>query len=87
VIGVASCASRATRRSRAAWSAGLEPDALVRDARSNRIGRRLDESLAAFERDGCPGIPTWVVAGERYWGKDRVDWLAARVAQLAGQTP
>ncbi len=24
----------------------------------------------------------WIVVGKRYWGKDRVDWLAARVREL-----
>jgi 2-hydroxychromene-2-carboxylate isomerase len=25
------------------------------------------------------GSPTWVVAGERFWGQDRLDLLAERI--------
>lgn len=38
------------------------PEAEVRNA--------LDE----FERLRCPGVPTVVVNGQRFFGKDRVDW-------------
>jgi 2-hydroxychromene-2-carboxylate isomerase len=59
-----------------------EPDALLEGARLDEPGRRLAESLATFDADECPGVPTWVVAGERYWGKDRVDWLVEQVRAL-----
>ncbi|MEH2305707.1 2-hydroxychromene-2-carboxylate isomerase [Nostoc sp.] len=39
-------------------------------------------ALAEYEQFGCPGVPTWVVEGERFWGKDRVDWVAEKVKQL-----
>ncbi|MEH1868516.1 MAG: hypothetical protein V7K69_26450 [Nostoc sp.] len=40
-------------------------------------------ALAEYEQFGCPGIPTWVVNGERFWGKDRVDWVVEKVKQLS----
>jgi 2-hydroxychromene-2-carboxylate isomerase len=69
----------------AAARAGLDPDALLADARGPLAGARLAEAVATFDRDRCPGVPTWVLNGERYWGKDRASWLADRVRALAGQ--
>jgi 2-hydroxychromene-2-carboxylate isomerase/ribosomal protein S18 acetylase RimI-like enzyme len=66
----------------AAAAAGLDPEALLERARGEECGRRLAEAFAAFERAECPGVPTFVVAGERYWGKDRVEMLAERVADM-----
>ena len=31
-------------------------------------------ALQEFERLQCPGVPTVVVNGQRFFGKDRVDW-------------
>jgi 2-hydroxychromene-2-carboxylate isomerase len=33
-------------------------------------------ALAEFERLQCPGVPTVVVNGQRFFGKDRIDWVA-----------
>ena len=66
----------------AAVSAGLDPDELLARALRDDNKRAVDDALAAFDRDGCPGVPTWVVDGERFWGKDRVDWLAEKVRAL-----
>ncbi|MCC5649069.1 DsbA family protein [Nostoc sp. XA013] len=40
-------------------------------------------ALAEYEQFGCPGVPTWVVNGEKFWGKDRVDWVVEKVKQLS----
>ncbi|MEH2349126.1 MAG: hypothetical protein V7K55_14140 [Nostoc sp.] len=40
-------------------------------------------ALTEYEQFGCPGVPTWVVEGERFWGKDRVDWVVEKVKQLS----
>jgi 2-hydroxychromene-2-carboxylate isomerase len=69
---------------RAAATAGLDPDRHLAAAMAEGPGDMVRAALDAFDRDECPGVPTWVVAGERFWGKDRVDWLAARVRELAG---
>jgi len=70
----------------AASSAGLDADALLRQAFTAEVGARLDAALTGFERDGCPGVPTWVANGERFWGKDRVDWLVRRIEHAEGNT-
>jgi len=69
---------------RAAAEAGLDPDETIARAGAPETKERLDRNLAEFDRAQCPGLPTWIVAGERFWGKDRVDWLAERVRQLCG---
>jgi 2-hydroxychromene-2-carboxylate isomerase len=61
---------------------GLDADETIARARDEATEKALAAALAGFDRDHCPGLPTWVVAGERYWGKDRVDWLAERVREL-----
>jgi 2-hydroxychromene-2-carboxylate isomerase len=66
----------------AAAAAELEPDALLTRASGEDAKHALDEALAAFDADRCPGVPTWVVNNERFFGKDRVDWLVDRVRSL-----
>ena len=66
-------------------TAGLNPDRTLSLALQAETKQTLQDALAAFERDGCPGVPTWVLNGERFWGKDRVDWLAERLEALVGQ--
>jgi len=39
-------------------------------------------ALAAFDRDEAPGVPTWIVNGKRFWGKDRVDWVEQEVQRV-----
>jgi 2-hydroxychromene-2-carboxylate isomerase len=40
-------------------------------------------ALAEYEQFGYPGVPTWVVNGEIFCGKDRVDWVVEKVKQLS----
>lgn len=70
-----------------AASIGLDPDALLERAGGEESGRLAQTALAQYLDAGCPGVPTWVVAGERFWGKDRVDWLRDRVVQLLEGRP
>ncbi len=68
--------------------AGLDPAALFDRLRGDDAGRRVREALAAFDRDECPGVPTWIVRGQRFWGKDRVEFLAHTVRELvAARSP
>jgi len=69
---------------RAAVAAGLDPDRLLASAMERGPADMLDHALQAFDRDGCPGVPTWVVDGATFWGKDRVDWLADHVRGRRG---
>ncbi len=41
----------------------------------------LDAALVAFDEASCPGVPTWILEGERFWGKDRVEWLVEQIKQ------
>jgi 2-hydroxychromene-2-carboxylate isomerase len=66
----------------AACVAGLDPDRLIARTLQEDTRRLLESALAAFAQDRCPGVPTWVLKGERFWGKDRVEWLVERVKLL-----
>ena len=58
----------------AAQHADIDPDDLMaRLAEPGPVGEAR-AALAEFERLRCPGVPTVVVNGQRYFGKDRVDW-------------
>jgi 2-hydroxychromene-2-carboxylate isomerase len=39
----------------------------------------LAEAFAEGERDGIFGVPTMLVAGEPFWGNDRVEWLIRKL--------
>lgn len=66
-----------------ATSVGLDANWLIDQALQDHTRRILDSALAAFDHNQCPGVPTWVFNGERFWGKDRVEWLVARIKFLA----
>jgi 2-hydroxychromene-2-carboxylate isomerase len=60
----------------AAQRAGLDPDQLMIMLAEPGPGAEVRAALEEFERLRCPGVPTVVVNGQRYFGKDRVDWVA-----------
>ena len=39
----------------------------------------LAEAFAQGERDGVFGVPTLLVAGEPFWGNDRIEWLIKKL--------
>ena len=39
----------------------------------------LAEAFAEGESNGIFGVPTLLVAGERFWGNDRVEWLIKKL--------
>jgi 2-hydroxychromene-2-carboxylate isomerase len=59
----------------AAQRAGLEPDHLMTRLAEPDPGQEARDALAEFDRLRCPGVPTVVVNGQRFFGKDRVDWV------------
>lgn len=59
----------------AASRAGLDGDALLAAAGAEQPGEQARAALADFDAWGCPGVPTVVVGGERFFGKDRIDWI------------
>lgn len=72
---------------RAAVTAGLDPDHLIAEALRDGPRILLDATLEAFGKDKCPGVPTWILEGERFWGKDRVEWLVERIKQILETDP
>ncbi len=67
---------------KAASSVGLDPDEILRRALSPEIKRAIESALQAFDQEEIPGVPTWIVNGKRFWGKDRVEWLCQEVKRL-----
>ena len=59
----------------AAQRAGLEPDRLMINLAEPEPGQEARAALEEFDRLRCPGVPTVVVDGQRFFGKDRVDWV------------
>jgi 2-hydroxychromene-2-carboxylate isomerase len=59
----------------AAQRAGLDPDRLMMRLAEPGPGQEARAALEEFDRLRCPGVPTVVVDGQRYFGKDRVDWV------------
>jgi 2-hydroxychromene-2-carboxylate isomerase len=59
----------------AAQRAGLDPDRLMMRLAEPGPGQEARVALEEFDRLRCPGVPTVVVDGQRYFGKDRVDWV------------
>ena len=66
----------------AAQSVGLDADHLLQRALDEEAKRAAREALNTFDRDQVPGVPTWVVNGKRFWGKDRVEWVVQEVKHL-----
>src|SRR4051794_28116672 len=58
----------------AAERAGLDPDRLTAALAEPGPAAEARAALAEFERLQCPGVPTVIVDGQRFFGKDRVDW-------------
>ncbi|MBH8576686.1 DsbA family protein [Nostocaceae cyanobacterium CENA369] len=63
-------------------SSGLDCEHILNRAFTMEITQMLNHSMNLFTKAGCPGIPTWVIEGERFWGKDRVDWLVEKVRSI-----
>jgi 2-hydroxychromene-2-carboxylate isomerase len=57
---------------------GLDADGFRRYALGEGP-RELKGAFAEGERDGVFGVPTFIVAGEPFWGNDRVEWLVKKL--------
>ena len=44
--------------------------------------RALKIAAEEAESDGVFGVPTFVIAGEPFWGNDRVDWLIKKLDSM-----
>ena len=59
----------------AAARSGLDGDKVLVDAEAEPAAAEARAALREFDSLACPGVPTVVVAGQRFFGKDRVDWV------------
>ena len=71
----------------AAARAGLDGDALLAAAAAEGPGAEVRAALRDFDAHACPGVPTVVVRGERFLGKDRIEWAVEACRQEEGTTP
>ncbi len=69
----------------AAQRAGLDPDYLMIRLADPGPGGEGRDGLDEFERLRCPGVPTVVVNGQRFFGKDRVDWAVDACRAASGR--
>lgn len=58
---------------------GLDGGALADAARDPGVLERFREDTRRAIETQVFGAPTWVVDGERFWGQDRLDFLAERL--------
>lgn len=65
-----------TIRWAAQW-AGMDGGELLAAAARAQPGQDARAALRAFDVHACPGVPTVVIEGERFFGKDRLDWIEA----------
>ena len=61
----------------AAQQAGMDGSELLAVAAQDQPGQDARAALRAFDVHACPGVPTVVIEGERFFGKDRLDWIEA----------
>jgi 2-hydroxychromene-2-carboxylate isomerase len=63
---------------------GLDGDEFARHAVAEGaadLARALDEA----DRDGVFGVPTFIVAGEPFWGNDRVEWVIKKLDAMGSR--
>jgi 2-hydroxychromene-2-carboxylate isomerase len=68
----------------AAAQAGADRDALLAAASAAQPGAEARAALDEFDTHACPGVPTVIVDGERFFGKDRVDWIIEACQGIVG---
>jgi 2-hydroxychromene-2-carboxylate isomerase len=71
----------------AAREAGLDPEAVLRAARSDELRAEAAAGWRrAVERDRIFGVPSFVYAGKLYWGQDRMHFLRSAVVRKSRAT-
>lgn len=68
----------------AAQRAGLDPNHLMTKSGEPGPGEEARAALKEFEQLRWPGVPTVVVNGQRYFGKDRVNWAVDAYRACSG---
>lgn len=66
-----------------AASLGVEPDEFEQRSESKQVRDALVESTDTARERGVFGAPTFIIEGELYWGKDRMDFIQDQLAALA----
>jgi 2-hydroxychromene-2-carboxylate isomerase len=61
---------------------GLDAEDFVRYASSDGTGD-LELARAEADRDGVFGVPTFIVAGEPFWGNDRINWVIKKLDAMS----
>jgi 2-hydroxychromene-2-carboxylate isomerase len=67
----------ADRVARVLGDAGLDGDAIVRDAASAGVKQQLRDLTESARREGVFGVPTTILRGELFWGDDALPQLEA----------
>ena len=62
-----------------AASVGLDGAEAAAAWASGRYEAELREGVTRSERDGCFGVPFVVHRGQRFWGNDKLPWVARSV--------
>jgi 2-hydroxychromene-2-carboxylate isomerase len=68
-------------------AAGLDGADLMAAVDDDRIRQLGVDAMVAAHRDEVFGIPLFLLAGQRYWGVDRIDQVEAAVRALSGTGP
>jgi 2-hydroxychromene-2-carboxylate isomerase len=58
--------------------AGLDPDDFRRYAKDEGQAALL-RACEEGDRDGVFGVPTLIIAGETFWGNDRMKWVVKKL--------
>ncbi len=66
----------------AARRADMDGALLLAAAAEERSGQDARAALREFDARACPGVPTVMVGDERFFGKDRFDWVEAACDRL-----
>lgn len=65
-----------------AQAQGLNARELLEAAALPETGAQFEADTQAAVAAGVFGAPTWIVDGERFWGQDRLDFLAEALRRL-----
>jgi 2-hydroxychromene-2-carboxylate isomerase len=63
--------------------AGVSPESIWPRADTPELHARLDEDSRAAAEKGIFGSPTFIVEGEMFFGNDRLDFVAERLASVS----
>ncbi|WP_225316947.1 MULTISPECIES: 2-hydroxychromene-2-carboxylate isomerase [Marinobacter] len=65
-----------------AESVGLDGEAFARAIDDPENHARLDRNWQEAQEKGAPGVPTFVIGDQIFWGQDRLDFVAEHLQEL-----